>query len=252
MFFTGDTFHFNFATEHCMSGSRVIEAMRICRATLSNIISRGRRSVDVIRFNLVRNYEMNDQALAKENISKLTIIHLQETAYEKLIDDIQTIEDSASEVAKKRLTSETQQAIDRLNAASRLDKSKILHKQMKRLPKAKMKNFDMSHDVSVLFGVGRPHRREISEYLPNISADTQVPMEFLTTASGIGLCGAARFSLPAPVQMIIPPAEESAWPPPEVHPQSVQDDSVFPQMAHFAPEPPRSSPGGFPGFMPRY
>ena len=230
-----------------MSRSRVVEVLQICRAIVSNLVSQGRGSVDVLRRGLQRSYELNDLSKAKETITRLAIIDIKESAYNKITAELNVLDTNASLIAKKKLTSEAQQAIDMLNAVSHLDKSKVLRKQLKRLPKPKNKHLVPSHDLCIFFGVGTPLSDEISGLLPKLVSDTGVPMEFLVTASGIRPQGIQSHSTP----LLIPPASQPMIL--EVYPQSVEPECVlFSDQGYMpAPQPPRSNPG-FPGGFPRY
>ena len=243
-----------------MSEQRVIEALRICRSLVGHLISESRRSVETIRANLLRNYQSGDTLRGAQNIEYLVTIQLKEMAVEKMLHEIETLETNAHYIAKRDINSETQQALDRLNAAALIDKSGVLKQQLARLPTPKHSHIELSHEIKVLFSGGRPTGDETSEMLPMIANFLQIPLEWLETASGRKAKQAVPEVAPMPVPASMPmqgPAPEM-WPGYGAPPAPMSPEMFPPQVAPGYGAPPSNPYANVPGYgapppvLPRY
>lgn len=244
-----------------MGDHKITNALRIIRSVISNLIGSSRRSVDVIRANLIRNYQQGDGVEAAKNIQNLTVIYLKELGYSKMANELDILEQNTHALAKRDLNSEIQQAIDKLNAVSHIDKSGLISQALSKFPPAKHKHIEISHELHALFGAGRATKEEISQHLPQLSETLQIPLDFLEAASGCKAT-AAPASIPGPApELIPPPPPPQNWPGYGEPPAPFSPDLYPPHMApgYGAPEPnPYANVPGFqppppaPGPLPRY
>ena len=199
----------NFTFKMSKPEARYKEALNVIKACLRTRVAQARRSVETVRGNLYRNYDAGDIGNGRANIEYLTQIYLQEAGFQKVMNEVETLEQNVFQFGKKgSLSSDVQLAIDRLNAVGQLDNTNAIKKQMAKFPPPRQRKFDLSREVTLLF-CGQPTGQDVSKCLRQLSEEQQIPLDFLEKASGRKASDKIPQVLPeVPVAPIVPPAPE--------------------------------------------
>lgn len=171
-----------------------MNTIRIVKAVIESRFDTIRKSLGPVQRQLHHGFAVNDVAKVRTNINNMVMVRVQLAGYDKLINEIQILEQNAMNMAQKSISAEVQQAIDRLNAVAYLDVSQLIGKGMDKLPSKKQKKIEISHEILVFFGRDTIDGDDISKHLYEISQVTGVPLEYLETVSG----RRARFDVPPP------------------------------------------------------
>jgi hypothetical protein len=184
--------------------SAYAQAIRVARSIVAALVKH-HQALNTMKTNLFRAYQEQALDRARSTIKTLTAIALQDAAYQKVLDDLETLSQTSftGKISKEDLAQRAGPALHRLRAGAKLLRTGDLLTQLKKFPSWGKGDFPLTRDYYCLFGGMDPSREDIAGYLPVLAQQVQVPFDFLESAAGVAaqydLDYVPPFEMPAPV-----------------------------------------------------
>jgi hypothetical protein len=165
-----------------MRSRRYEAALASFRECVNTAVSPAKKSLFLVRGNLVWNRHQRDLTGARVNIKTLIKIQIQLIAFSKITDDLGRVGDNITEIGSRSIAIDA--CLMRLREVARLSPNKVISAAISQFPTTRNCTVRLRSDYAVLFSGMDPTTVEIASFLPALAQDTGVPVDFLEAASG--------------------------------------------------------------------